>query len=533
MEELSAGSGQELLPPPPPPAARQAPGPPRPLRSRRAPPRSGPARPPARADSAPSAGPASQTPGRAHPRRRGAGNPRPACCGAEERPRLGRLLGSTHPTPQPRPMDLQGQPPSTSSSSPLTDPSGPSTPGEELSEETRLPKSPGPLRKVFGSYGGGVKGQSWGTGLEQDLEGPGLGGLRSAVVELRDGGGPHLGAPSLGAGAGAKDGHPHRVIPQGTHPTPGGAQRGPGRERSNRSRRCGFSTSASASRGAVLLKGPPLGPFFQAMAPLPPPPRQGTKPEKKRLCDEGDGIPPQEADEGSSGPFGATAPASSSCRRRRCCCREVATEQFAGPQGKRVRPDQRARQAPGRSASSPRRERGAQRPCARPFPGPGAPGAYTRRSRETSPPPRAWCAGVVHRVPAHFLSAGSRLRPRARPTGPGLPRRGSQRSQRARPADPTRGAAAAAPAPGRGVGGRRRVPVGIRRTCEKGGALGRRSQAARAGRRALCPRSPGPAPACGRGCGAGSGRRGAAPPPPPLPLPPGRVRRRRRQARRV
>ena len=120
-------------------------------------------------------------------------------------------------------MDLQGQPPSTSSSSPLSDPSGPSSnslrtggfplvswqgqivvgvescplgsrvdlpgfqlparpvaplcaaPGEELSEETRLPKSPGPLRKVFGSCGGGVKGQSWGTGLEQDLEGKLLG----------------------------------------------------------------------------------------------------------------------------------------------------------------------------------------------------------------------------------------------------------------------------------------------------------------------------------------------------------------------
>lgn len=49
------------------------------------------------------------------------------------------------------------------------------------------------------------------------------------------------------------------------HPTPGGAQKGPGRERSNGSRRCGFSTSASASRGAVLCKGPPLGPFFQAV----------------------------------------------------------------------------------------------------------------------------------------------------------------------------------------------------------------------------------------------------------------------------
>lgn len=119
--------------------------------------------------------------------------------------------------------------------------------------------------------------------------GPGLRGLRSATVEAPNGRGPHRGVPSRGqmqepkavsptafrrirvcqvereTGSPAdsqKNGDPHCASPTappavcpplpGT-PRPGGAS-APGH--SDRSRRYGFSTSASARRGAELLQGP-------------------------------------------------------------------------------------------------------------------------------------------------------------------------------------------------------------------------------------------------------------------------------------
>lgn len=138
-----------------------------------------------------------------------------------------------------------------------------------------------------------------------------------------------------------------------------------------------------------------------------------------------------------------------------------------------------------------------------------------------SPLPGTW---PLNSLPTEFLSRKSFLGPHnprglcAPSTTPRLPRRRPPSSQGARPAHPN-------PAPGkprarRAPSASRRVPVGIRRTFEKGEAHGRRSSArvhgvgpvpgAWAGRRVHTPRFPAP----------GAARPRSPPRPPPRPSDP-------------